>query len=285
MPVLNQHEHYRYLGVPIGMMRDIDSLDHLVDDLCQDLERINSSLLSPWQKLDAIRTFVQPSLTFALRAGEPEKASLIKYCQKLIEIVRNICNLPTRASQSIIFASTKVGGLALQDPLVEVDIQTTAQAIKMLSSNDPLVSTIAKSELKQSVRFAARADPSPALIRDFLSGSTKGAFHPDLIRYRTHSLWTRAHKACRNLKISFQVPDFNSPFSTMALQFLPSWPVPNSTSFAKIALLKNSYHFLIKVKWLVPLLKTILEIDHRGYTLALISILKIGNVFTVLVLT
>ncbi|CAB4029179.1 Hypothetical predicted protein [Paramuricea clavata] len=41
MPALNQHEHYRYLGVPIGMMRDIDSLDHLVDNLCQDLERIH----------------------------------------------------------------------------------------------------------------------------------------------------------------------------------------------------------------------------------------------------
>ena len=212
---LNQHEHYRYLGVPIGMMRDIDSLDHLVDDLRQDLDRINSSLLAPWQKLDAIRTFVQPSLTFALRAGDPEKASLVKYRQKLIEIVRNICNLPNRASQSIIFASTKVGGLALQDPLVELDIQTTVQAIKMLSSNDPSVSTAAKSELKQSVRFAARADPSPALIQDFLSGSTKGAFHPDPTRYRTHSLWTRARKACRNLKISFQVPDFNPPFLTL----------------------------------------------------------------------
>ena len=75
-----------------------------------------------------------------------------------------------------------------------------------------MVSTIAKSELKQSVRFAARSDPSPVLIHDFLSGSTKGAFHPDLIRYRTHSLWTRARKACRILKLSFQVPDLNSPF-------------------------------------------------------------------------
>jgi hypothetical protein len=71
----------------------------------------------------------------------------------------------------------------------------------------------------------------------------------------------------------------------VALQFLPSWPVPNSTSFAKIALLINSYHFLIKVKWLVPLLKTILEMDHCGSTLALISVLKIGDLFTVLVLT
>ena len=110
MPALSQHEHYRYLSVPMGLMKDVDSLDHLVDDLCGDSDKINESLLAPWQKLDIIRMFVQPSLTFALHAGEPEKASLVKYRQKLIQIVRNICNLPSRATQSIIFASKKVSG-------------------------------------------------------------------------------------------------------------------------------------------------------------------------------
>jgi hypothetical protein len=79
MPAMDQFEHYRYLGVPIGMVRDVTSLESLVDDLCGDLDKIHKSLLAPWQKLDAIRTFVQPCLTFALRAGEPLKASLIKY--------------------------------------------------------------------------------------------------------------------------------------------------------------------------------------------------------------
>jgi hypothetical protein len=32
-PALKEHEHYRYLGVPIGMVRDVDSLESLVDDL------------------------------------------------------------------------------------------------------------------------------------------------------------------------------------------------------------------------------------------------------------
>jgi hypothetical protein len=138
IPALKQHEHYRYLGVPIGIMRDVDEIDKLVNDICDELDRINESLLAPWKKLDAIRTFVQPSLTFALRAGEPEKASLLKYRKKLVEVVRNVCNLPTRATQDFIFASAKAGGLALQDLLVEADIQTAVQAIKMLSSSDPI---------------------------------------------------------------------------------------------------------------------------------------------------
>ncbi|CAB4026569.1 Hypothetical predicted protein, partial [Paramuricea clavata] len=66
IPALKEHEHYRYLGVPIGMICDADSL---VDDLCRDLERISSSLLALWKKLDAIRTFVHPCLTFALHAA------------------------------------------------------------------------------------------------------------------------------------------------------------------------------------------------------------------------
>lgn len=210
IPALSEHEPYRYLGIPIGMMRKIDSLEKLVDDLCGDLDRIQSSLLSPWQKLDMIITFVQPCLTFALFAGEPLKSSLSNNRKKLIEVVRSILNLPQRATFHIIFESTKAGGLAFQDPLAEVDVQKVVQAIKMLSSSDLFMVSVARSELWKAVRFAAQADPSPALTRDFLSGSMAGNFHPYRIRYRTHSLWTRAHESCRRLNISFSVPDNDS---------------------------------------------------------------------------
>jgi hypothetical protein len=211
IPALKEHEHYRYLGVPIGMIRDVDNLDSLVDDLCNDLDRISNSLLAPWQKLDAIRTFVQPCLTFALRAGEPQKASLTKYRRKLIEVVRSICHLPLRATTHIIFASTKAGGLGFQDPYDEVDVQTVVQAIKMLSSKDPFVSAVAIGELRRAVTFAIQSDASPANIRDFLSGSTQGKFHHSRMRYRTHSLWTRARQASHRLGLTFNVPDNNAP--------------------------------------------------------------------------
>ena len=211
IPPLKAHDHYRYLGVPIGMIKDVSSIQQLADDLCVDFDRIANSLLAPWQKLDMIRTFVQPCLTYALRAGEPLKASLTSYRKKLIEVIRNICNLPLRATSHIIFAPIKVGGLGFQDPTAEVDVQTITQAIKMLSSSDPFVSSVAIGELRKAVRFAGRADPSPALIRDFMSGSTRGNFHRDRIRYRRHSLWTRARCACRRLNITFVVPDNEAP--------------------------------------------------------------------------
>jgi hypothetical protein len=160
IPALEEHEHYRYLGIPIGMIREVDQLESLLDDLCNDLDRIHSSLLAPWQKLDAIKTFVQPCLTYALRAGEPKKAPLTNYRKKLVEVVRSICNLPTRATSHIIFASSKAGGLGFQDPVTEVDVQTVIQAIKMLSSSDPFISSVAIGELRRSVTFAVQSEAS-----------------------------------------------------------------------------------------------------------------------------
>ena len=221
IPALLQHDHYKYLGVPIGIIRDTSNINKLVDNLCNDLDKINSSLLALWQKLDAIRTFIQPCLTFALRASKPPKNSLINYHRKLIAVVRSIGNLPLHATSHFVFAARKSGGLAFQDPLAEVDIQTIVHALKMLSSKDPFVASIAKAELLQSVRYAAHDDPSPALINAFLSGSTNGNFHHTRIRYRHQSLWTRCRKACRNLGISFAVPSNEAP----SISFCDSGPI------------------------------------------------------------
>ena len=180
IPVLQHHEHYRYLGVLIDVIRGVSSIERIVD-LCDDLDRINSSLLAPWQKLDAIKTFVQPCLTYALRAGNPVKKSLINFRRKVIEVVRSICNLPVRATTHYVFASRKSGGLAFQDPLKEVDVQTIVQAVRMLSSSDPFVAAIAKAELRQVVRFAAQDNLSPGLLRKFLSGSRKPTPRQDQI--------------------------------------------------------------------------------------------------------
>ena len=59
IPFLAKEESYRYLGVPIGLIYDANDMNTITERLIKDLEKIRDSLLMPWQKLDAIRTFIK----------------------------------------------------------------------------------------------------------------------------------------------------------------------------------------------------------------------------------
>lgn len=212
VPALREEEHYRYLGIPIGLVQNIDNVPSLADDLCRNLNAIDQSNLAPWQKLDAIRSFVQPCLTFALRAGHPQKQSLKAYRSCLVRVLRNICSLPTRSCADYFFAHRRVGGLGLQDPLEEVDIQTVLHALKMLSSPDPTVACIARAELEDTVRFASKSNPTPSLISSYMSSEADDRLTND--RFRAQSLWTRARKAVRRLGLKFHVSSNQPPTIT-----------------------------------------------------------------------
>ena len=159
--------------------------------------------------MDAIRTFVQPCLTYALRSTDPTTKSLQSYRSQLLRTIRSVCYFPTRATTHYIFASKQAGGLGFTDPIRENHLQTIVQAIKMLASSDPTVSSVAKSELRQTVRFAAQSDPTPALISNFLSNAPYRRL--ESIRSRTGSLWTHTRNATKTIRITMNVPDVAPP--------------------------------------------------------------------------
>ena len=212
IPALRREDHYRYLGVPIGLIHKVTQIETLVDELTEKLLKIERSLLAPWQKLDAIRTFIQPCLTYALRSTDPTTKSLQGYRSQLLKTVREICSLPTRATTHYIFGAKQAGGLGFTDPCNENHLQTVVQALKMLASTDPTVATIAKRELRQTVRSAAQADPTPALVSSFLSNGQDRRL--ESLRYRTGSLWTRTRRATKHMHLSINVPDHGSPTIT-----------------------------------------------------------------------
>ena len=72
---LKKEEPYRYLGVPIGIEVEQHEANEICDQLIIDLDKTEKSLLAPWQKLDCIRTFLQPRLLYILRAGD------VKHCR------------------------------------------------------------------------------------------------------------------------------------------------------------------------------------------------------------
>ena len=209
VPALAADESYRYLGVPIGLIHNIDDLDSILPQLITDLEAIRSSLLAPWQKLDAIRTFLQPALTYALRTGDPKKKSLDDYQKSLIRVLRDICCLFQRSSQAYFFASKCTGCLALQDPKAEADAQCIVQALKILSSADPTTRAIARAELRAVVRRSTKSNPTNNLLSTYLSGSTDKPL--DHLYYTNSSLWSRCRNACRRLKVTFHLSDQDEP--------------------------------------------------------------------------
>lgn len=142
--------------------------------LMKDLEKLRDSPLAPWQKLDAIRTFIQPGLTYALRACPVARASLTAYRTKPIQVLRSVCRLPNRSSVSYFFADKSVGGLGLQDPFDERHVQKIVHTVKILYSTDPLIQKIAHGQLKSVVYRCVNRKPTDNEADSFLSGSNEG---------------------------------------------------------------------------------------------------------------
>ena len=69
---LKDGEAYGHLGIPTGFWR-AGTLREEADNICKDINKIDASLLSPWQKLDGLRTFVIPRIDFILRGSSAEK--------------------------------------------------------------------------------------------------------------------------------------------------------------------------------------------------------------------
>ena len=207
IPPLAQEQSYRYLGVPIGLIHNIDDLPNIVPQLVKNIELIGNSLLAPWQKLDAIRTFVQPCLTYVLRAGNPEMQSLDQYKSMLVRTLRDICSLPNRAAAAYFFVCKRTGGLSFQDPRTECDVQSIVQAVRILASQDPAVAAMARHELKYIVRRSTQSEPTPELLCTYLSSMPDD--RTKRLYYIYSSLWSRVRQACRCLKVTFHYSETN----------------------------------------------------------------------------
>ena len=95
---LSEEQHYRYLGVPN------ESLESLAVKMGEHLQQIDSSLLAPWQILDAYHTFIQSFAAYTLCASDCQKKHLKKLCGELVKIAWKVWNLPTRGTTNFVFA-------------------------------------------------------------------------------------------------------------------------------------------------------------------------------------
>ena len=201
IPSLKKEEPYRYLGVPVGIEVEQHEANEICEQLITDLDKIEKSLLAPWQKLDAIRTFLQPRLSYILRAEDVKIKTLQNYRKKLIATLKRICHLPVRSTNHYFFSRQSVGGLGLQDPCGEVHVQKIIQAVRMLNCRDQNIKTVARESLRYSFHRCLPNEPTNIDYENFLSGSTEGPFKNYSKLGNVRILWTGVRAACRFLSI------------------------------------------------------------------------------------
>lgn len=170
LPSVTAESQYKYLGRPTGRSYRPETASDVLSDAQSSSIRLLSSPLAPWQKLDALRTFIFPCLTHSLRLGLITKSALQRFQREIVWRVKGILNLPSRASLSYLFSSTSSGGIGLTNVSQEADVLFVSSTLRLLHSPDPAVASLARDELEYVVRRRLGSAPTTQHLVDYLNG-------------------------------------------------------------------------------------------------------------------
>ncbi|KAG8237131.1 hypothetical protein J437_LFUL017008 [Ladona fulva] len=197
---LGEGEAFRYLGAPKGWKIKTTPTE-MLRTLEKDLDALKGSQLAPWQRLDAVRTFLLPRLDFHLRIAEFSKSALANIERKLIVAARDGLTIPVRGSREMAHLPPQLGGAGIFPPRITKDILCIVHTFKMLTCRDPIVRDMAWHGLRDVVhRKTGRTLPAPTndVLMQFLTGSMEGRLGADV--GDTTSQWSRARQATKSLQ-------------------------------------------------------------------------------------
>ena len=141
------------------------------------LHAISESAPGPWQKINAVNTFITPKIDFFLKGSSMQKKRAAhSFDKQLKRAAKGWLNLPQRASPELLYLPYSKGGANIM-PLADlVDTATTTHAIKMLTTLDNTVNSIAKCQLEAVVRRRIGRKLTEADLAVYLNGSLEGEF-------------------------------------------------------------------------------------------------------------
>ena len=188
-----------YLGVPIGACLTFRATTSIIELM----DKVATSLLAPWQKLEVLRAHLLPSLSHFPATGRAPKETLRTIDEECCKYLRLISCTPESCTLSLFYFDRRVGGLGMSTLREDSDVWTVARATQLLGSNDPTVRSVSWAQLRLCIRKDLPLDLTDQLpVAEFLSGSKDAG----LYRLRngscpTTTTWSLARKAAARLKI------------------------------------------------------------------------------------
>uniref|UniRef100_A0A914Z1M2 Reverse transcriptase domain-containing protein n=1 Tax=Panagrolaimus superbus TaxID=310955 RepID=A0A914Z1M2_9BILA len=207
MEMMDKETSYNYLGVPTGF-KIFPSASETIEQLKREVKAIDKSLLAPWQKFDAINTFITTKLSFHLKCGTVPKKPLNELDALIKKVSKKWLNLPVSATCDLLYLPYNAGGMNIIPTSILADISTVSHAFRLLTSNDRTTQKLALDTMKEVVEKRLKKEPTLDEIAEFYNGASSQNI--PLINTDVASCWTKLRGAMRRLsskmKIVFQ-PD------------------------------------------------------------------------------
>ncbi|XP_073169530.1 signal peptide peptidase-like 3 isoform X3 [Lepidochelys kempii] len=193
---LAEGQAYRHLGMQMGF-HVRQTPEDTIQEILQDAAKIDASLLAPWQKINALNTFLIPRISFVLRGAAVAKVPLNKADKIDRQLVKKWLFLPQRASSELVYIAHRHGGANVPRMGDLCDIVVITHAFHLLTCRDAMVRNIAANALHDTTKKRIGRAPSNQDTASFLSGSLDGEFGRDGCDIT--SLWSRVRNAMRHL--------------------------------------------------------------------------------------
>lgn len=201
IPSIGDFGSHSFLGRPVGFRVLPD--DSTIDDAISLGKRLLNSMLAPWQRLDAVRTFLFPALNFAMRAGTVGKVEWARLDDALRPLIKRTLYLPGNASNDYVYGSAAAGAAGVPMAAELSDACRVDGAFKLLSSADAGVRDMALRAVTAVVTRRLRRPASAGDIEAYLTGETEGDFRATATQLQ--SVWTEARKASRRLGVTWEL--------------------------------------------------------------------------------
>lgn len=192
----------KYLGKPFGFVTIPDS--NKLEDYIQTGKDILNSSMAPWQKLDALKTFIYPSFQFSMRMNIFNKTEWHYLDNALRPLIKRELKLPVNATTDYLYGDTKDGLFGIPLTADDSEIAKIDTAYKLLTSPDESVAKIAWEELQLVTSTRCVGPASINDVAEFLSGCGMDGSASDGL-----STWSIAREASRRLGVSWSFTDDN----------------------------------------------------------------------------
>ena len=194
---LREAESTKFLGRPVGF--NILKTGDRLEEAGNKAEKILNSKLAPWQRIDAIKSFVLPSIIFPMRTWQYQKTQYSQLDSRIKPLLKKTLHLTTRAANEYLYGSTDAGACGIPIAAEDSDLFLIDTAFKLLTSPDDVVKRLAEDESQRTARSRVNAgnneeDPISSYMNE-----------PELDRRSSapQSLWTKARSASIRMEVKW----------------------------------------------------------------------------------